>query len=214
MGYRIRAARWTERAEAAKVIAEALCPSPLAVWLVPDDAQRARVLAAVAAIWVEHAMFYGEVHLVDDFSAVSVCLRRYGPLPPPADYAARLAEAAGPHVDRFVTLHDLLAAAPPDEAHHHLAYLAVRPPFQGTGRGQALMAEVHSRIDHLTMPCWTVTLAAGQRLLARNGYEPGNAITVADGLALYPMRRRAQRDATTRAGATLTSSTAPSRDGV
>ncbi|MFI7025167.1 GNAT family N-acetyltransferase [Micromonospora sp. NPDC049900] len=196
------------------MIAEALCPSPLAVWLVPDDAQRARVLAAVAAIWVEHAMFYGEVHLVDDLSAVSVCLRRYGPLPPPADYAARLAEAAGPHVHRFAAVHDLLAAAPPDEAHHHLAYLAVRPPFQGTGRGQALLAEVHSRIDHVTMPCWTVTLAAGQRLLARNGYEPGTAITVADGLALYPMRRRAHRDTTTRAGATLTSSTAPSRDGV
>ncbi|RFS43185.1 N-acetyltransferase [Micromonospora craniellae] len=179
------------------MIAEALHPSPLAEWLVPDDARRARVLAAVAAIWVEHAMFYGEVHLVDDWSAASVCLRRYGPLPPPADYAARLAEAAGPHTDRFAAVHDLLAAAQPDEAHHHLAYLAVRPPFQGTGRGQALMAQVHSRIDHLTMPCWTVTLAAGQRLLTRNGYQPANAITPADGLTLHQMHRPAHRDTTT-----------------
>ncbi|QOC95069.1 N-acetyltransferase [Micromonospora craniellae] len=179
------------------MLAEALHPSRLAEWLVPDDAQRARVLAAVAAIWVEHAMFYGEVHLVDDLSAASVCFRRYGPLPPPGDYAARLAEAAGPHVHRFAAVHDLLAAAQPDEAHHHLAYLAVHPQCQGTGRGQALMAELHSRIDHLTMPCWTVTLAAGQRLLAHNGYEPGNAITVADGLTLHPMRRPAHRDTTT-----------------
>lgn len=201
MRHRIRAARWTERDVVAAVIADAVLPSPLAAWLVPDEAQRAHVLAAVAEMWVEHAMFYGEVHLVDDFSAASVCFRRYGPVPPPTDYANRLADLAGPFSDRFTALHDLLATAQPSEPHHHLACLVVRPPFQRTGRGQALMADLRSRLDHIDVPCWTATLPGGQRLLARNGYEPDQAITLTERLILHPMRLSAHRGSTTTAAA-------------
>ncbi len=56
----IRAARWADKYPVAALIADALQPSPLAAWLVPDPQQRRQVLTDVAAIWVEHAMFFGD----------------------------------------------------------------------------------------------------------------------------------------------------------
>lgn len=53
----IRTLRWTERHTAANIIATSLHPSCLAEWLIPDINHRHPVLAAVAEIWVEHALF-------------------------------------------------------------------------------------------------------------------------------------------------------------
>ncbi|MEU8091671.1 hypothetical protein [Micromonospora chalcea] len=105
--HHIRAARWREQDIVATVIAEALQPTPIAAWLIPDHEQRGRVLADVAAIWVEHAMFYGDVHITSDLTAVTICFHQYGPVPPPADYPTRLATAAGPHAERFRLLDNI-----------------------------------------------------------------------------------------------------------
>ncbi|MDG4756178.1 MULTISPECIES: GNAT family N-acetyltransferase [Micromonospora] len=197
MTHRIRTARWVEKDLVAAVIAEALQPTPIAAWLVADEEQRGRVLTDVAAIWVEHAMFYGDVHVTSDLAATTVCFHRYRPLPPPASYTTRLTTAAGPHADRFAALDDLIVGAQPSEAHYHLAYLAVRPEHQRAGRGSALMAHLRNRLDRIELPSWTVALPDGQHLLACNGYQPDQAITPAKSLTLSTMSRNPRRGSDT-----------------
>lgn len=46
----IHAARSTDKDQIAALIADALHPSPLAAWLVPDPEQRQKVLTDVVAI--------------------------------------------------------------------------------------------------------------------------------------------------------------------
>ncbi|MEV5695547.1 N-acetyltransferase [Micromonospora globbae] len=190
---RIRPARWTDKDPVAALIADALHPSSLAAWLVPDLARRRQVLTEVVAIWVEHALFFGDIHLTDDLTAAIVGFHRYRPIPPPANYRTRLAEVAGPHADRFDLLDAFLAEKQPTEPHYHLAFLAVQPHAQNAGRGTALLTHHRSRLDRIDLPAWVTVPSGGEDLLTRYGYTPRPAIALPDGPALHPMRRNAHR---------------------
>lgn len=190
---RIRAARWADRDPVAALIAAALQPTPLAAWLVPDPAARRRVLTDVAAIWVEHAMFYGDTHLTDDMSAATVGFHRYRPIPPPANYRSRLLDAAGPHAHRFEQLDTMLAEPRPTEPHYHLAFLAVEPDAQRCGRATAMLTHHRSRLDRIDLPSWTDTTTDAQPLYTRHGYTSRPAIVLPDGPVLQPMRRNPDR---------------------
>ncbi|TDC84704.1 N-acetyltransferase [Micromonospora sp. KC606] len=191
---RIRAARWTDRNKVAALIADALHPDPLAAWLVPEATRRHRVLAEVAAIWVEHAMFYGDIHVTDDLSAATVGFHRYRSIPPPANYRSRLADAAGGNADRFEILDGLLSARRPTEPHYHLAFLAVAPAAQRRGVGALMLTHHRDRLDRIDLPSWTDTTGTCQHLYIRYGYTPQEAITLSDGPAITPMRRTPDPD--------------------
>ncbi|MFI6782620.1 GNAT family N-acetyltransferase [Micromonospora sp. NPDC050276] len=187
-GPRIRAAHWADKDHVAALIADALNPSPLATWLIPDPGARCQILTDVLAIWVEHAMFYGDIHIAGDATAATVGFHRYRSIPQPANYQARLADAAGPHTDRFDILDRLLAKEQPTEPHYQLAFLAVRPTDQGAGHGSAMLAHHRSRLDHVNLPSWTSTTSALD-LYSRHGYTPRPSIALPDGPTLHPMRR-------------------------
>ena len=186
---RIRAAGWADKDRVAALIADALHPTPLAAWLVPDPPQRCQVLTDVAAIWVEHAMFFGDIHLTDDDTATAVGFHRYRPIPPPARYQIRLTDAAGPHADRFDLLDSLLSTKQSTEPHYHLLFLAVHPDAQQEGRATAMLTHYRRRLDHIGLPSWTTIPADGEHLLTRQGYTPRPAITLPNGPTLHPMRR-------------------------
>lgn len=188
---RIRAARWPEKDPVAALIANALHPTAVGAWLVPDPVQRRQVLTDVVAIWVEHAMFFGDIHLTEDHTAAIVGFHRYRPIPPPPNYRTRLTDAAGPHASRFDLLDILLTARQPTEPHYHLAFFTVAPAHQQAGRGSALLAHHRSRLDRIDLPSWTAVPADAEHLLARHGYTARPAITLPDGPTLQPMRRNA-----------------------
>jgi len=190
---RIRAARWTDKDAVAALIADALCPGPLAAWLMPDSAQRRQVLTDVVLIWVEHALFFGDIHVTHDLTAATVGFHRYRPIPPPANHRTRLTDAAGGHADRFDLMDTLVAEKQPTEPHYHLAFFAVRPDAQKAGRGAALLAHHRDRIDRVDLPSWATIPTGGEKLLARYGYTPRPAITLPDGPTLHPMRRNVIR---------------------
>ncbi|MCI4063452.1 GNAT family N-acetyltransferase [Micromonospora sp. R77] len=171
------------------MIADALHPSPFAGWLVPDAAQRRRVMTEVVAVWVEHAMFFGDVHLTDDLTATIVGFHRYRPIPPPANYPTRLMEATGSHAERFTALEGLIAQQQPTEPHYHLALLAVSPTRQKTGYGSALLSHHRARLDRIDLPSWTTVPAEMEHLLARYGYTHRPLLTLPNGPSLRPMRR-------------------------
>ncbi|MEU8263080.1 N-acetyltransferase [Micromonospora sp. NPDC048999] len=193
---RIRAAGWADKNQVAALIADALNPTPLAAWLVRDPEQRRQVLTDVAAIWVEHAMFFGDIHLTDDDTATAVGFHRYRPIPPPAQYRIRLADAAGAHADRFDLLDSLLSTRQPTEPHYHLAFLAVHPDTQHTGCAAAMLTHHRRRLDHIGLPSWTTIPTCREHLLTRHGYKPRPAITLPNGPTLHPMRRNPPPDNT------------------
>ncbi|MEU5905178.1 N-acetyltransferase [Micromonospora sp. NPDC047527] len=188
---RIRAARWTDRQTVATLIADALQPTALGAWLVPDPTQRRQVLTDVLVIWAEHALFFGDVHLTDDCTAAIVGFHRYRPIPPPANYPTRLVQAAGSHADRFTAIEGLIAQKQPTEPHYHLALLAVGAAHQKDGRGSALLAHHRARLDRLDLPSWTAVPTEAEHLLARYGYTLRPPLTAPNGLSLHPMRRNA-----------------------
>jgi GNAT superfamily N-acetyltransferase len=188
----IRVARWADITPITALAADALYATPLGQWLIPDPRQRRRILANVVAIWVEHAMFFGDIHLTDDLTAAIVGFHRYRPIPPPARYHIRLGDAAGVHVDRFDQLDALVTREQPTEPHYHLAFLAVHPDAQRAGRGAALLAHHQSRLDRINLPAWTAVAPGGEHLLARYDYTPRPAVSLPDGgPTLHPMRRNA-----------------------
>lgn len=172
------------------LVAEAFWPLEASAWLVPEPSARAGVLAANFRIVVEHALEYGTVDLLADGTAVAVWVRRERPIPPPRDYDQRLAVACGQHVDRFRILDDLFEAHHPPQPHHHLALLAVRPEYQGTGRGTALLDHHHVQLDFLVLPSYLEAASwRSAELYARNGYRRRPSFALPNGASFHPMWR-------------------------
>ncbi len=175
---------------AADLIAEAFAGLDATAWLVPDPSERRAVLRDNFRIFVDHALEHGEVHLADGGTGVAVWFFADREIPQPADYDQRLAEACGVNADRFAVLDTLFADNHPHEAHHHLAFLAVRPERQGAGIGTALLAHHHARLDEHSMPAYLDASSTGSReLYARHGYELREPFRLPDGTAFWPMWR-------------------------
>ncbi|MFC0099225.1 hypothetical protein ACFFKH_17085 [Micromonospora marina] len=187
---RIRAARWKERHQIARLVAAALNPSALAGWLVTRAELCLPVLSAVADIWVEHALFFGDIQVTDDLTAATVGLHRFRPLPPPANYPERLTDATGPYLPRFRDLDSLLEAHRPVEPHHHLTVLAT-PPDDATGLDEAMLNHYLTRIDRTGMPSWAHVTVRDRDLFIRHGYQLTAPIRLPDGPTLLGMHRPA-----------------------
>ncbi|TDC58601.1 N-acetyltransferase [Micromonospora sp. KC207] len=188
---RIRLARWADIDPVASLAADALHHTPLGQWLVPDATHRRQILADVLLIWVEHAMFFGDIHLTDDLTAAAVAFHRYRAIPPPANYRTRLTDAAGAHTTRFDLLDTLLTSGQPTEPHYHLALLVVRPDTQRAGRATAMLTHHRNRLDHIGLPSWATVPTDSQHRFARHGYTLRPTVTLPDGPTLHPMRRNA-----------------------
>lgn len=185
--------------DVAALIATAFGPLDVAAWLVPDPAERERVLYANFRLYVDHALAHGDVLITDDRAAVAVWYPRDVPLPDIADYDRRLSLTCGPQVDRFRVLDAAFDKHHPTEAHHHLAFLAVHPQRHGQGVGTALLAHYHTRLDRAGMPSYLEASSARSRALyARHGYaDRGEPIDLPDGPRLWPMWRAPRPTAVT-----------------
>ncbi|MGC4792278.1 hypothetical protein ACLQ22_31230 [Micromonospora sp. DT178] len=163
-------ARWCDIDLIADLVTDALSPTALGAWLVPDERRRPAVLAAVARMWTEHALLFGEAFLLPDGTAATIWFHRYRPIPPPVRYADRLADACGEHQDRFLQLDQALAVRRPVEAHNHLALLAAPDPAD-PGRAAAVLAGAQRWMDRLSLPTYAEVFTEADRdLFQRHGY--------------------------------------------
>ncbi len=161
-------------------------------WLVPDPADRARILAGNFRIHIEYALTHGTVEIPADRSGAAVWLPRDGAdLPPPPDYDRRLVQACGPAAERFRHLDELFEQNHPGDAHHHLAFLAVRTARQRQGVGTALVEHYHRRLDQAGLAAFLEASSTGSRdLYARLGYRPhGETYRAPNGALFWPMWR-------------------------
>lgn len=178
----------------AALIAVAFLPLAPVTWLVPNPEGRRTILTANFRILVEHAFFFGEVHVLHDRSAVAVWFDRTHPIPPPANYGKQLAAATGPYRERFEHLDKLFDTHHPTEPHHHLAFLAVAPDKQHTGRGTALLRHHHTRLDRIGLPAYLEASSSDNRdLYAKHGYHERERFHLPDGTTFYPMWRPTPR---------------------
>lgn len=176
------------------LVAEAFSALDVARWLVPDENERRRRLEADFAIFVAHAFDHGHVDLTGDLSAAAVWFHvdGDGELPPPPDYDARLVAACGPFTDRFRILDAAFEEHHPHGmAHHHLAFLAVRPDQQSRRIGSALMDAHHARLDDVGVGAYLEASTARSRsLYLRHGYrDRGEPFHLPDGPPFWPMWR-------------------------
>ena len=160
-------ARWCDIGRIADLVTETLAPTGLGAWLVPDERRRPTILAAVAQIWIEHALLFGDAFLLPNGSAATVWFHRYRPIPPPTRYADRLTEACGAHLDRFLRLDQALAARRPTEAHNHLALLAAPGPTE-SGHARAALAGAQQWMDTLGLPTYAEVFTDDDRIMFRH----------------------------------------------
>jgi hypothetical protein len=115
----IRRAEPHEAGRLAQVVAEAFFDLIVCQWLVPDPAERRRVLQPDFEIIVEHGIQHGTVHTTDELDAVAVWFSNapegIGEI---RDYDARLVAAVAPHTPRFVILDDVMHDSHPTETPH------------------------------------------------------------------------------------------------
>ncbi|MFU8875417.1 hypothetical protein [Micromonospora sp. SL4-19] len=182
-------ARWGDIGRIVDLVTAALSPTDLGAWLVPDERRRHAILAAVARIWTEHALLFGDAFLLADGTAATVWFHRYRPIPPPARYADRLALAAGELQDRFLRFDQALNARRPTEAHNHLALLAAPGPA-GPRRAAAILAGAQRWMDTLCLPTYAEAFTdADRELFRRHGYSHRDAFPVGDDATTHSMWR-------------------------
>jgi GNAT superfamily N-acetyltransferase len=158
------------------VIADAFHDLPPAGWLIGDEPTRRRLFPDYFRILVDHAMTAGTVDTIVERCAVALWLPigADGAGPPAPGYAARLAHATGPYLDRFTDFDTTLDQHhPTGTAHEHLAILAVHPAVQGQGIGTALLAAHHAVLDQQGTPAYLEASAPRNvALYLRHGYQP------------------------------------------
>jgi len=189
----IRRARYAEVATIAALVTHTAHDLPLAEWLVPDQQQRPTVLTEAVRIWVEHALFFGEIDILtntDGPIGAAVWFHRYRQIPPPAAYEARLAAACHQHTERFTTLGQLLDGQRPEKGHEHLALLAIAPDHRGTGIATRLLDHHHTRLDRYGTPAHTEAFTTQHRdLLTHHGYQTRPPLHLTRHHTIHPMWR-------------------------
>ncbi|WP_046564294.1 hypothetical protein [Micromonospora sp. HK10] len=190
----VRRAQWRDVTDIVPLVADPFAASALGAWLVPDERRRRSVLTAVIRVWIEHALLSGEAYLLHDRSAVAVWLHRYGVVPAPEGYGRRLAVACAGHLDRFLSLDDVLHAHRPAGPHHHLAFFAVAPSPNRIRRAGTLLAASNARMGQALLPTYAEATTAPERdLYARHGYLARDPFALPGGGTAYPMWRNPGR---------------------
>ncbi|GII25607.1 GNAT family N-acetyltransferase [Planosporangium mesophilum] len=191
----IRRARPGEAKALAQVIADAFHDLAVCRWMVPDPAERRRVLPPDFQIFVEHGIEHGTVHTTDRLDAVAVWFSDAPEgVPDIPDYDARVAAACDPYTERFRLLDEAMHRAhPTGRSHEHLALLAVAPAGQGAGLGTALLDARHAYLDREGIPAYLEASSLRSRdLYLRNGYvDLGEPFAVPGGPdpAMWPLWR-------------------------
>jgi ribosomal protein S18 acetylase RimI-like enzyme len=189
--HRVHVARRDEAPRLVAALAGAFQDDPVFRWFSPDDARRAAMLPAFFAVFVEAFTAHGDSY-GDDHGAGAALWSPPGIDPMDADpgYAERLAAVAGVDAGRLFEIVELLHAHAPQEPHHHLQFLGVRPDRQGLGLGGALMAPGLERCDREVAAAYLeATSDRNRALYERHGFRAHGSIPIPGGPALWRMWR-------------------------
>lgn len=166
---------------AGEVLGRAFHDEPGSVWLIPDEAERARLLPRMMEPIIRYCQLFGEAYTTN-----GGLLAAAGWLPPGQTELTleRMVQARMDRMPqdigierfaRFMQMTGFLAtlhrqAAPAE--HYYLMVLGVDPPRQGQGIGGALIQPVLRRADAEKLPCYLETgKEINVRFYRRHGFE-------------------------------------------
>lgn len=180
-----------------------------AAWLVDDPDQRGTVMRDNIAMWAEHALDHGEIHIATNFIEVDSRSRRAAVpqaaaiwlhydepdtrrIPLPHGYHERLANDCGVYADNFAELDKLFDKHHPLDRgpHQYLAFLAA--VHDGLGQGTALLRHHLDVLDSRELGAYLVAADKRSRdLYARHGFEPLEQVLQLPGgdHVMFPMWR-------------------------
>lgn len=191
-----RRAATDDRPGVARVLAAAFLDDPVFRWLVPDEAERAPMLAPLFDLFTGAFAHHDETHVAVDRSGVAGVAMWSPPGVAPVDAAdeAALGEAlahlTGPHMARVATCMEIFDAAHPHEPAWFLQFLGVDPRAQGRGLGSSLLEGVLARADAAGEAAYLeATSPRNRALYERHGFRCTGELPLPDGPAAYAMWR-------------------------
>lgn len=190
-----RRATEADRPAVAAVLAAAFQDDPVMRWATPDDAERRILLPAFFELAAQAYARHDEIWRAGDDLTGAAIWAPAGVEPlSEADgelLAARCAELAGRHQDRWMEIIALLEDNHPRHAdHHYLWFLGVRPDRQGRGLGGTLLRAVLDDADRTGTPAYLEATSPGnRRLYERHGFRVTGELAVAGGPPVWPMWR-------------------------
>ena len=184
---------------AGAMLARAFLRDPLAVYMLPDGSERARLLQGHFSPFVKYGCLVGEVHTTMLLEGVAVWLPPgCGDTTPERAAQAGLDKAPAAIGEapwrRFAAAMDYLAAAHTRAVpvpHWYLPLLGVETTRQGHGVGTALLQTVLVRADAAGHPCYLETFEpTNVPFYERHGFETvSNGHEPTSGLSYWAMRR-------------------------
>ncbi|GLL07223.1 GNAT family N-acetyltransferase [Dactylosporangium matsuzakiense] len=206
---RIRIGVDADVAPVARLIAESFAPIDLSRWLVPSDDDRVGVLARYFTIHVEHALWHGQVDIIDhtqvpagiDGAAGPAAVAVWFAVPHPhiPCYSERQRTVCGPWTDRFERLEAQMHHAHPHQQDPHMygAFMAVDARLHNQGLGSVLLDQRLTDMDQYGLPAYLEAGNARSRnLYLRKGFTDCAPVfdLPYDGEPLYPMWRPGRHD--------------------
>jgi len=204
----LRDARPQDRPAITGVLAAAFADSDVARWLDPDPDTRLPHALAHFGTTVDRTMSGGTVRVADERGEILAAALWFARPATPA--ASDEPAGGGAVVGRLRLLEQLLDERHPrGPAHHHLAYLGVRPDRQRQGIGSYLLIGHHAYLHVAGIPAYLeANDPRSRQLYLRHGYtDVGVPIMLPTGIPIWPMWRPPAP-----AGAIASASIVPSAD--
>jgi GNAT superfamily N-acetyltransferase len=172
-----------------RVLGRAFFDDPVMMWMMPDDARRAKALSRMFAAMTRHHFLAGHAAEVatktGDVGAAALW-------DPPGQWKQSTREewqmmpsfmlALGRHVGRAMGVAELMKRNHPEEPHWYLAVIGSDPDVRGAGFGQALMRSRLDRCDAEGSPAYLEsTKESNVPYYMRFGFDVSGEITIPDG---------------------------------
>ncbi|VEG56685.1 N-acetyltransferase GCN5 [Mycolicibacterium aurum] len=195
----VRFAQKPDVKELARVLGRAFFDDPVMMWMVPDDAKRAKALPRVFDAMTRHHFLAGDAVEVAGRSGQVGAAALWDP---PGRWKQTQREelrmmpgfllAMGRHVGRGMGISELMKKHHPEEPHWYLAVIGSDPDVRGGGFGRALMQSRLDRCDAEGAPAYLESSKESNvPYYLRFGFEVTGEITVEDGgPTLWQMWRR------------------------
>ncbi len=176
--------------QASHVLSRAFYHDPMLRFIIPNDAQRARLLPSFYRIVVRYCILYGEGYIMPEQDGVA-CWLRPGDTTPGMARLVRIGMRGAPVGIGLSGLRRFMAVARYSEQiharcvpgfHWYLWALGVEPARQGHGIGGRLMQPVLARASADGLPCYLETMnEANLPFYERYGFRAVNEGVVPGG---------------------------------
>jgi GNAT superfamily N-acetyltransferase len=193
--FEVREARVADGDQLAGIFARAYEHDPLLMWILPEEATRARVHQQMTARNWRYTFPHRVIYTTDPAASVAVWAApgrwQVKGLDSVAQLPALLLTYGPRALARAARVSTVLAAHHPSEPHWYLEGLATDPAAQRRGGATAVLEPVLNRCDQDDVAAYLETqVEALVPFYARQGFDVRDSVSVGDDIPMWLMWRR------------------------